>query len=763
MNDKTEKETLNEIFEELQEMEESDLIEANNDFVADHESDELNELEKSLFEPEGQDENLPDTDNDEKAFEQMMAGAAAMGLEEEYAGGENPMEDLFDGELDEEIPPVGFNWQAVVFGVLLVVSSAAFLFNYYRGLEIETVGNQISNTVLSIELDNKDIAYQTLRLVNGEPDAFEKLTSLRRQVDGQVSEMNASVIDPNAAKAIPDVDVLASTVSRKWLELASQVDLILGNRSVIDNTMEQVKMVNEVTPKLLSESDKIVNKLIQNEASLKLINVGGEQRFLTQRIKASANQFAMGSAGWEQAAEQFAKDVIQFGEVNNDIRTMSGDAVASNLGVIDSSYQMLVSSADSIIGNVGQYSTVLGAADQIKTLSEELQDASSGLMDVVDDGQSASNKELTDYIPELLLAIGFISLLGLIWSLLRHTSKQEHISNLRTKRSEDAVIKLLDEMGDLAQGDLTVEAQVTNEVTGAIADSVNFAIGEMRILVNGIKTASNDVSVTTEDSEEMIAQLLTSNDAQSEEILNAAQEIEEMSLTMERMSGSALQSSERARVTAESAKKGASAVRNTILGMNSTRNQIQDTAKRLKRLGESSQQINEIVNLIQDVTEQTNVLSLNASIQAAMAGEAGRGFAVVAEEVQRLADRSARASSEITELVKNIQQDANNAISSMETTTEEVITGAKMADEAGQALDEIERISQELYDAIERVASEATEESTVAKTVSSRMNNLKSATEQADLSVSQVAAALGQVRDVVDRLNQSVAGFQLPG
>jgi twitching motility protein PilJ len=215
-------------------------------------------------------------------------------------------------------------------------------------------------------------------------------------------------------------------------------------------------------------------------------------------------------------------------------------------------------------------------------------------------------------------------------------------------------------------------------------------------------------------------------------------------------------------VSAKSAKKGADAVRNTIVGMNSTRNQIQDTSKRLKRLGESSQQINEIVNLIQDVTEQTNVLSLNASIQAAMAGEAGRGFAVVAEEVQRLADRSARASNEITDLVKTIQQDANNAIASMEATTSEVVTGATMADEAGQALDEIETISQQLLDAIERLAAQATEESESAKTVTERMNTLKNATEQSDLSVSQVAAALGQIRDVAGKLDKSVAGFTLP-
>jgi len=762
MNEKTEKNALNDIFEELQDFERESLLEEQGDSVQSQLS-QLSQLSEQLFDSDDETDDDANAENDQALFEEMMASAAVMGLDDSAAEGENPMDDLFDGDLDEEIPPVGFNWQAVVFGFLLIISIIGFLVNFYGGQEEIAVANKISNTALSIELDNKDVAYHTLRLVNGEAGAFEELTRLRRELDGEVAVMNAAAIDPGAESTIEDVEALTGTISRKWLELGAQVDLVTGNRSVIDDTNEQVRMVNEVTPKLLAEADKVVEKLIENEVPLKLINVGSQQRFLSQRIKASANQFAMGSEGWQGAAELFAKDVIQFGQANDDIRTMSGELVANSLGDIDATYKALVSSADSIIGNVGPYSTVLDASGQIRNLSRELGDSVKDLLGAVGDGHSVSEEKLIDYLPEALIALGLFSLLGLIWSLLRHTSKQEHINNLRTKRSEDAVIKLLDEMGDLAQGDLTVEAQVTNEVTGAIADSVNFAIGEMRILVNGIKTASNDVSATTEDSEEMIAQLLTSNDAQSEEILNAAQEIEEMSLTMERMSGSALQSSERARVTADSAKKGASAVRNTILGMNSTRNQIQDTAKRLKRLGESSQQINEIVNLIQDVTEQTNVLSLNASIQAAMAGEAGRGFAVVAEEVQRLADRSARASSEITELVKNIQQDANNAITSMETTTEEVITGAKMADEAGQALDEIEQISQELYDAIEGVASEATEESTVAKTVSSRMNNLKSATEQADMSVSQVAAALGQVRDVVDKLNQSVAGFQLPG
>lgn len=699
-------------------------------------------------------ENLLTGENGENIFEQLQESEGPE-LENRNDGAANPLGDMFDEEIEEEIPDVGFSWMSVFWGAVLGVAVLGFLFSAYRSnLEQQSITNT-SSTVLELESDVKDVAYQSLLAFNGSDDAFVKLQSLRKLIDTNLdalkTETGYTIISDNS-----DLD----KVKVDWAQLGPQVDLLAGNRGVISSTLEQVNAVNSLTPQLLSQTDVLVNRLIENEASLKLINVGSQQRFLSQRIKASANEFASGALGWQDAAMQFEKDVKLFGEVNDDIRRMGGVAVSGDLGEIDQSYKRLVSSAASIIGNVEDYFTIRDAATRISALSESMQN---GLGKVISSiGDDAEQSPLLKNLPWILGGLGLLGLIGLIWSLINQSRKREQVNSLRTKRAEDAVIKLLDEMGDLAQGDLTVEAEVTNEVTGAIADSVNFAIGEMRVLVNGIKTASNEMSNTTEDSEQMIAQLLTSNDAQSEVILSAAQEIERMSETMNSMSHSALQSSERAQVAADSAKKGAAAVRDTIVGMNSTRNQIQDTAKRLKRLGESSQQINEIVNLIQDVTEQTNVLSLNASIQAAMAGEAGRGFAVVAEEVQRLADRSARASGEITELVKNIQQDANNAITSMETTTEEVITGATMADQAGQALDEIERISQELLDVIEKVAAEATEESKVANTISGRMNTLKAATEQADMSVSQVAGALGQIRDVVDKLDKSVAGFRLP-
>ncbi len=735
-NDQLEQEALTKVFAEI----------ADSDDDGKYEVEGGSNIFAELIDPDGMTE---------------LADFAMENDDEEIPGFDvNPFGDLFDHGNEEEIPEVGFGWLPVFWVVILLGSMVAVLLNVNRTASEQQKLATIRNTALQIGSDVQDITYQALLASNGSDEAFDRLQSLRTRVDENINKLDIAEAVRAGFVLSAEGSANLSQMNADWEQLGHQVDLLAKNRGVISSTLDQVTAVNELTPVLSSQTDVLVNRLIENEASLKLINVGSRQRFLSQRIKASANEFAMGAPGWQGAVSQFEQDVKLFGDVNDDIRTMGGVSIVPDLVAIDGSYKNLVSSAESIIGNVTDYATIRDAAIQIDSFAGRLQADATGLIESLN--QDFGKPDWYRNLSWILGGIGALGLVGLIWSLLSHNRKRERANVLRTKRSEDAVIKLLDEMGDLAQGDLRVEAAVTNEITGAIADSVNFAIGEMRILVNGIKSASNEVSSTTEDTEQLIAQLLTSSDAQSEEILNSAQEIEKMSGTMNRMSESALQSSDRARVATEAAKKGATAVQNTILGMNTTRNQIQDTAKRLKRLGESSQQINEIVNLIQDVTEQTNVLSLNASIQAAMAGEAGRGFAVVAEEVQRLADRSARASGEITDLVKNIQQDANNAISSMETTTEEVVTGATMADEAGQALDEIEKISKELYDVIETMASGATEESRAATTVSERMNTLKEATEQSDLSVSQVASALGNIRGVVGKLDKSVAGFQLP-
>ena len=671
--------------------------------------------------------------------------------------------DVFDHGVEQpEIEDVGTNWPAIVFGLIILVAAGILLFDFFRGVNEKSSYDSLVNNLVQIEGNISEIGDTATDAFEGDDQAFATLKQIQGQLGASLDNYNLVTREHiNTGYAVPaDFDDSVEAARSRWDVLSARIQRFAASESSLEAVRTQLSTLSDETAALLEQSEGLTERLVAENTPFDLLNAAIRQRYLARRMVENNQRFISGQEGWQDAVRQFEYDTLILGLVNDEVRQFAGDRPLPEMDRIDAVYSQLAEDARNVLTNTGDYVEASDLKDEIAVLSGELEDVTDPMLfDLSNAEEMRSDDSRLRLILGGLIALGVV---GLIFSIVRHQRRREEVASLRSRRSEDAVIKLLDEMGDLAQGDLTVEAEVTDEITGAIADSVNFAIGEMRVLVSGIKSASTEMAATTEDSEELIAKLLTSNDAQSEEIQNAAQEVEKMSVTMESMSRSALESSERARISAQSAKKGAEAVRNTIVGMNNTRHQIQDTSKRLKRLGESSQQINEIVNLIQDVTEQTNVLSLNASIQAAMAGEAGRGFAVVAEEVQRLADRSARASSEITELVKNIQQDANNAIASMEATTTEVVSGATMADEAGQALDEIEQISQQLLDTIEKVASEATEESAVAKTVTDRMNTLKAATEESDLSVSQVAATLGQIRTTVGKLDESVAGFRLP-
>ena len=270
------------------------------------------------------------------------------------------------------------------------------------------------------------------------------------------------------------------------------------------------------------------------------------------------------------------------------------------------------------------------------------------------------------------------------------------------KRNQEAILRLLNEMGNLADGDLTVQASVTEDVTGAIADSINFTIEELRTLVRGINSATDQVTKATQETQAISNRLYEASQRQNREIQQASASVLQMAQSINEVSQTANQSARVAQQSLAAAEKGGQVVQNQIAGMNEIRTQIQDTSKRIKRLGESSMEIGEIVELISDITEQTNVLALNAAIQAASAGEAGRGFTVVAEEVQRLAERSGEATKQIEAIVKTIQADTQDAVAAMEKSTVGVVEGTKLSDAAGQALTEIQTVSRDLADLISR-------------------------------------------------------------
>ena len=329
------------------------------------------------------------------------------------------------------------------------------------------------------------------------------------------------------------------------------------------------------------------------------------------------------------------------------------------------------------------------------------------------------------------------------------------------QQNQIAVLNLLDEMGDLADGDLTVHAVVQENITGAIADSINYTIDSLRDLVTGINRASEQVNTATGQAQATSVKLLSAAEKQAVQITETTDAVTNMTRSILQVSSNANQASQVAQRSLQAANVGSQAVQNTIAGMNGIREQIQETSKRIKRLGESSQEIGEIVELISDITEQTNILALNAAIQAASAGEAGRGFTVVAEEVQRLAERSSEATKQIGAIVKTIQTDTNSAVAAMEKSTEGVVEGARLSDAAGKALTEIETVSNSLARLIQSISTATAAQTEEASTVTKNMQQIKEITSQTTQGTKLTAESVGQLTKLAEELRDSVAGFKL--
>ena len=332
----------------------------------------------------------------------------------------------------------------------------------------------------------------------------------------------------------------------------------------------------------------------------------------------------------------------------------------------------------------------------------------------------------------------------------------------RDTRQQKAILELLDEITNLADGDLTVDVTVTEDFTGAIADSINYTVGSMRSLVGTINTTSAELSTAASSTADTARKMNQASERQAKEVANVTTAIVASSQQLEKVAGRAESLAQDAQRSVQVARNGAETVNRTIQNMTSLREQIQDTAKRIKRLGESSQEIGNIIEFINDISEQTNTLALNASIQAAMAGEQGRGFAVVADEVQRLAERAANATRQIENLVKTIQADTTEAIVSMERSTANVVAGAKSAEEAGQALTQVEGASNDLARLITEISTQARGQSAAATKIAGTMQVIRDIAVQTAGSAAQTADAVGNLNSLSDKLRQSVAGFKLP-
>ncbi len=647
--------------------------------------------------------------------------------------------------------------------------------------QADRAAQQLAATGQSL-MQSQRLAKSVSQALVGSPQAFPDVTEssgvLARNVRALNSGDAALGVESLGDSFKPDLEAVTPLMERAERNAA----VVMGQQKILTQVGDALRTINRQSSDLLEIAETVSSLKLQQNAPSTEISAAGQLVMLTQRIGKSANEFQTTEGVSPEAVFLLGKDLNSFKEIAQGMLDGSPDLrlaptrdpqTREQLENLIKLYEQTRVQAGAILGNLQglvsareAQSAIIADSEPMRRQLEELQtklSAQTGL----GAGQVAALAIAGLFV--VLCGVG-ISRVQLQDSRSRQAAaesqqkdarRQEHEAKRINDANQAAILRLMNELQSVAEGDLTQEATVTEDITGAIADSVNYTVEELRQLVGSVQNTATRVAQTTAQVDNTSTELLAASTEQLREIRETGRSVLDMATRINDVSSQAQESAAVARQSLQAADSGLQAVQNAIGGMNSIRDQIQDTSKRIKRLGESSQEIGEITELISDITEQTNVLALNAAIQAASAGEAGRGFSVVAEEVQRLAERSADATRQISALVKAIQTDTQDAVAAMERSTQGVVEGARLSDSAGTALSEIDRVSRRLADLIEQISSSTSREAELANEVADNIQHIFAVTEQTGEGTRTTAQQVRELSAMAEELRQSVSRFKI--
>ena len=627
-----------------------------------------------------------------------------------------------------------------------------------------------SASVGKIRMLSQRLAKAAQLASRGSDEAFKQLRSSRDEFAALVKLLTAggAAGDVNLPPTPASVRPVLEALEKEWTKTELNANLVLDEEKNLVALGSAVRAINSTNQSLQEITDEIAAISVQSGGSARQNAISSQLMMLTQRMAKNANTMLAENVVDPEVAFLLGKDTNTFrdtlqallqGSPALRIARVEDAEMRAKLTELQAGFAEYQKAVNSILGNQARLVGAKRASFEMFNDSESLLQAAEKLNDAFEADLGSRRANLVALVALGAAALALLFLIGRVY--LDDSRRRAVESERQNKANQEAILRLLDEIGNLADGDLTARARVTEEITGAIADSINYTIDQLRRLVEGVNAAAQQVTTATAEAQTISTQLLSAAQTQATKIQGTGQSAVQMAQSMTSVSKSASDSAKVAQSSLSAAEKGAQAVQNAIRGMNDIRGQIQETSKRVKRLGESSQEIGEIVQLISDITEQTNVLAMNAAIQAASAGEAGRGFTVVAEEVQRLAERSGEATKQIAAIVKSIQGDTQDAIEAMERSTRGVVEGTKTADEADKALREIEQVSNQLAELIGAISNATQEQAVSATRVATAMNEILAITQMTTDGTRRTAGSADRLTALAVELKASVSGFKL--
>ena len=626
------------------------------------------------------------------------------------------------------------------------------------------------------EVLSQRLSKHAAQAMEGEADSFHQMQADRDRFQQALTRLRAGNPESGMPPAPAAVQEPLDRAVNLWQTFDGHIETILARQETVAGLHDTVGVIDGQARELATLSDEAAVLMSEVGAPADQTYVATRQVMLAERLVNAVNGVLSGGPDAVRAADRFGRDIQRFGRVVDGM--LNGNPEMGIARARDTEVREKLQRIQSVFTGVqGQVDDLLQRSPEMFEVSEAVQGVI-GASDALLNRLSALESAYRNHMGERRLNANIGSMFGLVALLvliyvgtrlrqdgmqrLAQAETERRESEAANERNQQAIIRLLDEMADLAEGDLTVTATVTEDITGAIADSINYAIDTLRTLVAAINDTAEKVSSAAERTQATTRELAASSEHQAEQINTVTNAVQQMAGSIDGVSKNAEQLAEESGRSVEIAHNGAAVVQKTIHGMDSIRDRMQETSKRIKRLGESSQEIGDTVGLINDIAEQTNILALNASIQAAMAGDAGRGFAVVADEVQRLAERSADATKQIESLVKTIQSDTSEAMNSMEQSTSEVVAGAKLAEEAGSAVEDVEGVSKHLAQLVDDISDATRQQAEAAANVSDSMTVIRDITAKNREGTNETAVAVGELAELVTDLKGSVAGFKLP-